>query len=55
MPVVFDEVIGQVEPERVPVPAEPQPNLAEPKESDPQKLRQALRRVEMRAERLRAD
>ncbi len=55
MPVVFDEVVGQVEPERAPAPAEPQPGRVDQKESDPEKLRQALRRVEQRAERLRAD
>ena len=54
MPVIFDEVVGEVEPDAAP-PAEAA--AAPPSEEEPTlaKQRQDLRRVERRDARLRAD
>jgi hypothetical protein len=58
MPVVFDEVVGQVEPEQA-EPREESQAGPEPQERDPEaqdrQLRRLLRRMEQRAERLRAN
>lgn len=54
MAVVIDELVGEVEPERAPA-TEAQQNQSEQKEPEPTVLDQSLRRMERRAERLRAD
>ena len=54
MPVVFDEVVGTVAPEPVPV-SEGEGATASPREPPAENIRALLRRQEQRACRLRAD
>ena len=54
MAVVFDEVVGTVEPEAAPVPEQPE-RLPTPQEPSLDKVRVYLKRLEQRAARLRAD
>lgn len=53
MPIVFDEVVGSVEPEP-PTTSGEQREQQQP-EPDPAALRGLIQRIEQRAERLRAD
>ncbi len=54
MPVVFDEVVANVEPERPATQSEP-PSPAAAKRPSPNELRRQLRVLEQRRARLRAD
>ena len=54
MAVVFDQVVGTVEPEAAPV-SEPPERLPAPQEPSLDQVRVYLRRMEQRAARLRAD
>lgn len=54
MPVVFDEVVAEIAPERPTPSSEPVPPAAQQQEQ-PQDLRQQLRRLLRRNERLDAD
>ncbi len=54
MPVVFDEVVAEIAPERAAAPQEPAGPAAERREQL-QDLLPQLRRLERRAERLHAD
>ena len=54
MGVVFDEVVGNVEPAETPAPPEDKQEPA-PAESSPARIRRELHRLEQRAARLHAD
>ena len=54
MAVIFDEVVGTVEPEAAPAPEQPE-RLPTSQEPSLDKVRVYLRRLEQRAARLRAD
>lgn len=54
MAIIFDEVIGSVEPEPA-APADEQRQQEQPHEPDPAALRGQIQRIEQRAKRLRAD
>ena len=53
MPIVFDEVIGSVEPERPS--SDAQPSQQQQPASDQATIRSAIMKIEQRAERLKAD
>lgn len=55
MPIVFDEVIGSVEPEQPPAAEQPPAEQQRQQQSDLAAVRSAIRRIEQRAERLKAD
>lgn len=54
MPVVFDEIVAEVAPERAAPPSEPVQPAAR-RQEQPQDLHQQLRRLARRDERLNAD
>lgn len=55
MPIVFDEVVGSVEPERSAGADEQSGQQEQPQGNDLATVRSAIVRIEQRAERLRAD
>lgn len=55
MPIVFDEVVGSVEPERSSSSSEQSNNQEQQKAPDLAALRALVQRIEQRSERLRAD